>query len=99
EDYSHHPKLRGVCCSLASGIPAGLDSLARLNLALDLELQSSQFPLIQRIAGTAPRIAIDHLGSPSFGSGPTAEWLSGMEAAARLPNVFCKISGLLTDQR
>lgn len=99
EEYRHHPKLRGVCWSLAQGIPAGLDALARLNIALDLELQPGQLSLIQRLADQAPRLAIDHLAGPSFDSGPSAEWLSGMEAAARLPNLFCKISGLLTDQR
>jgi len=96
----HHPKLRGACCSLDGGIPAGIHELARRGLPLDLELETAQLPLIQRIAEQAPtlRIAIDHLARP-FDAAPSAEWLRGMEAAARLPNVFCKISGLLTGQR
>ena len=98
--YLEHPKLRGVCCSLADGIPADLGELARRGLPLDLELQPCHLPLVRRIAELAPtlRIAIDHLARPPFGSGPATEWLRGMEAAARLPNVFCKVSGLLTGQ-
>jgi L-fuconolactonase len=100
-EHLGHPKLRGVCCLLSDGIPAGLDELARRGIPLDLELEPVQLPLVQRIAERAPtlRIAIDHLARPSFDSGPTTEWLRGMEAAARLPNVFCKVSGLLTGQR
>jgi L-fuconolactonase len=96
-----HAKLRGVCCALADGIPEGLDELARRGLRLDLELDPCHLPLVQRIAEQAPtlRIAIDHLARPPFSSGVTTEWLRGMEAAARLPNVFCKVSGLLTGQR
>lgn len=99
--YLEHPKLRGVCCSLADGIPAGLDELTGRGLPLDVEVQPGQLPLVLRIAENAPalRIAIDHLGRPPFDAGPTAEWMDGMQAAARLPNVFCKISGLLTEQR
>jgi L-fuconolactonase len=99
-EYLDHPKLRGVCCSLADGIPAGLDELSRRGLTLDLESQPCHLPLVQRIAGQAPtlRIAIDHLARPPFDSGLTAEWLRGIQAAARLPNVFCKVSGLLTGQ-
>jgi L-fuconolactonase len=100
-EYLEHPKLRGVCCSLTDGIPVGLDELARRGLPLDLEMEPCHLPLVQRIAEQAPtlRIAIDHLARPPFGSGPTTEWLRGIEAAARLPNVFCKVSGLLTGQR
>jgi len=99
-DYLDHPKLRGVCCSLSEGIPAGLDELARLGLPLDLELEAGHLLLVAQIAEQHPtlRIAIDHLARPAFHSEPTPEWLRGIEAAASLPNVFCKISGLLSAQ-
>jgi L-fuconolactonase len=100
-EYLAHPKLRGVCCSLADGIPAGLDELARRGIPLDLELEPGHLPLVQRIAEQAPtlRIAIGHLARPRFDSAPAAEWVRGTETAARLPNVFCKVSGLLTGRR
>lgn len=100
-DYLGHPKLRGVCCSLNDGIPSGLDELARSGLPLDVALEPVHLPLVERIAERLPtlRIAIDHLARPPFHSGPTTEWVRGMAAAARLPNVFCKISGLLTGLR
>jgi L-fuconolactonase len=100
-EYLNHPKLRGVCCWLSGGIPEGLDELARRGIPLDLEFQPGQLPLVERIAEQAPtlRIAIDHMARSPFDLGLTAEWMDGMEAAARLPNVFCKVSGLLTEQR
>ena len=100
-EYLNHPKLRGVCCSVSDGMPAGLDELARRGIPLDLELEVAQLPLVQRIAEQWPtlRIAIDHLARPAFDAGPTAEWVRDMEAAARLPNIFCKVSGLLSEQR
>src|ERR1035441_10185004 len=66
-EHLGHPKLRGVCCLLSDGIPAGLDELARRGIPLDLELEPVQLPLVQRIAERAPtlRIAIDHLARPS----------------------------------
>ena len=51
--------------------------------------------LAERLPGL--RLAIDHMARPDFRCGFNAEWAHGMEAAARLPQVFCKISGLLTE--
>jgi L-fuconolactonase len=100
-DSLAHPKLRGVCASLADGIPDGLDELAPRGLALDLEVRPGELALLRQVAEGQPelRIAIGHMARPSFDAGPTEEWTHGMESAARLPNVFCKVSGLLSGQR
>jgi L-fuconolactonase len=112
DEYRKHPKFRGVCCSLEGlrsadaqgrsvddGMPAGLEELARHGIPLDVEMRPADFPALLRLAERLPglRLAIDHLGRPEFRAGLTDEWARGMEAAARLPQVFCKISGLLTE--
>jgi len=91
-------RFRGICAALADGIPAASE-LARRGLTLDLAMRPADFPALLRLAEQFPglRIAIDHLARPSFQHGPTDDWLRGMESAARFPNVFCKISGLLTE--
>ncbi|HEV2448291.1 MAG TPA: amidohydrolase family protein, partial [Candidatus Sulfopaludibacter sp.] len=40
-------------------------------------------------------IAIDDLARPPYGSPMTGEWARGLEAAAQLPNIFCKASNLI----
>ena len=78
---------------------AAADELARHGLTLDIEMRPGDFPALLQLAGRLPdlRVAIDHLARPAFQLAPTDEWRYGMESAARLPNVFCKISGLLTE--
>lgn len=92
-------RFRGICATLADGVPAASEELARRGIPLDLEMRPGDFPMLLRLARLFPnlRLAIDHLARPVFHLEPTGEWLLGMESAARLPNVFCKISGLLTE--
>jgi L-fuconolactonase len=97
--WHRHPGFRGVCCSLSSGPPAAIEELASRGTPLDLEMRTTDFPALLELAGRLPnlRIVIDHMARPDFGAGMSDEWARGMESAARLPNVFCKISGLLTE--
>ncbi len=99
DEYQRDTRFRGICASLEHGIPAVAEELARRGMPLDLEMRPADFPAIFRLAESLPdlRLAIDHLARPLFHLGPTDEWLRGMESAARLPNVVCKISGLLTE--
>jgi L-fuconolactonase len=99
DEYQELPGFRGLCCSLEQGVPAGVEDLARRGVPLDVEMRPADFPALLRLAERLPgvRLAIDHMARPDFRNGFTAEWARGMEAAARLPQVFCKISGLLTE--
>ena len=102
DEYQRHSKFRGVCVGQAlspanfaceAELPAGLAELARRDLTLDLP---PNFEIAAGIAGKFPslRIAIDHIGRPSLMEGrQTAE----LAQLARYPNVFVKISGLITD--
>jgi L-fucono-1,5-lactonase len=40
-------------------------------------------------------MAIVHLGSPAPGSGDWDTWVAALEAAAQIPQVCCKLSGLI----
>ncbi len=99
DEYQKHKRFRGICASLEGGLPEAAEELARRGIPLDVEMRPADFPALLRLAERLPdlRIAIDHLARPAFPQGLTDDWLHGMEAAARLPRVFCKISGLLSE--
>ena len=43
------------------------------------------------------RIVLDHGGKPSIASGALSEWRTDISRLARAPNVWCKLSGLVTE--
>ncbi len=45
----------------------------------------------------ALRIVLDHGAKPPIASGALAEWREGISRLARAPNVWCKLSGLVTE--
>jgi L-fuconolactonase len=97
DEFQRDPRFRGVLCSLDAGIPPGLAELARRGIPVDLEMAPGQLPLLPRIADAVPelRMVIDDLARPPYGAPPADEWARGMEAAAQLPQVYCKASNLI----
>jgi L-fuconolactonase len=91
DEYQRHPKFRGVAA--AELHPDALAELARRDLTLDLP---PRFDIVPSIAEAFPelRIAIDHVGRASLMQSERPEQFA---ALARYPNVFVKISGLITD--
>ncbi|HWY87289.1 MAG TPA: amidohydrolase family protein [Gemmataceae bacterium] len=51
--------------------------------------------LAQRLPGL--RMVIDHLAKPRIREWRTDDWLPHFRAAAAFPNVFCKLSGMVTE--
>jgi L-fuconolactonase len=90
EEFQGHRKFRGV--SSRSAHVAGCAELERRELTLDI---APDFAAVERIAEAFPRlrIAIDHVGR----AGRMAGSLESLQALARYPNVYAKISGLTTD--
>jgi L-fuconolactonase len=43
------------------------------------------------------RFVLDHLAKPPIKSGEISSWAKGIRALAASPNVFCKLSGLVTE--
>jgi predicted TIM-barrel fold metal-dependent hydrolase len=88
---------------LAKGLstPAYLADLKRLAIAgmeLDVNGGPEVLPIVDQLAKKLPdlRIAINHLANLRIdGKTPPKEWLTGMAAAAKHPQVFCKVSALV----
>ncbi len=43
------------------------------------------------------RLVIDHLAKPPIASGVLDPWQAGIRRAAENPNVYCKVSGMVTE--
>jgi L-fuconolactonase len=68
-------------------------------LVLDALVRPRHLVSLERLARRHPglRIVIDHGGKPGIASGDLGGWQLAMETLAALPNVACKLSGLLTE--
>lgn len=71
--------------------------LAQRNYTFDLCLQARQLHLGEALARACPEVTfiVDHCGVPDVKSGAIAPWRESMKALAALPNVTCKLSGIV----
>jgi predicted TIM-barrel fold metal-dependent hydrolase len=72
--------------------------LSEANLALDVNGGPDTPAILARLAPRVPdlRIVLNHIGNVRISAdAPPADWRTGIAAAARQPNVFCKISALV----
>lgn len=70
--------------------------LPELKLSFDLQLSPLQVPAVVEVLEKIPalRVALCHCGSPWDQSEMgLRSWRGGLETLARLPNIYCKLSG------
>jgi L-fuconolactonase len=84
DEYRRHPKFRGVCYAFAGELPPGLTELERRGLTLDVSAGFTP-AIVERFPDL--RVTIDHMGTARATHPPSV---------ARYPNLFAKISGLIT---
>lgn len=84
---------------LRDDVQRGLAKLARAGLAYDLLVRTRELPAALETARAHPalRLVIDHLAKPPIRDGEVEAWARAMEPFAGLPNVYCKLSGLVTE--
>ncbi len=84
---------------LRPDVLAGLTELARRELPYDLLLRPRHLPLVPQIAERVPglRMVIDHIAKPRIAAQVMEPWARDMEEAAKLPQVYCKVSGMITE--
>jgi len=87
----------GFC--LTPDFVAGVRSLAEFDFSFDLCLVQAQLPAVTELVRRCPevRFVLDHCGKPAIRTGQTDPWRQHLSALAALPNVMCKLSGLLTE--
>lgn len=77
----------------------GVQSLEDFNFSFDICIKEHQFPSVIQLVKQCPNIhfVLDHLGKPNLISKKIQPWASHIQTLAELPNVSCKISGLITE--
>ena len=77
----------------------GISCLARHNFTYDILIYFSQLPAANELVRRFPsqKFVIDHLAKPSIKSGEITAWTRAIRSLAESPNVYCKISGLVTE--
>lgn len=77
----------------------GVKAVARAGLAYDLLLRPEHLRPALELVDLLPeqRFVIDHLAKPRVGRGTFEPWASDLRAIASRDNVYCKLSGLVTE--
>lgn len=89
---------RSIAWMLDQQLERGWRALNDNGLSLDILVQNWQeIPLAARLASQHPElnIILDHCGKPDIAGRMLASWAQHIKDMAALPNVICKLSGLM----
>ena len=77
----------------------GISLLAEFDLAYDILIYPKHLAVAAEFVRRFPeqRFVLDHLAKPEIKSGTINAWNKGMAELAVYPNVYCKLSGLVTE--
>ena len=77
----------------------GIDLLSKFGFTYDLLILPDQLRYAKQLAANFPRqkFVLDHLAKPGIKSGEINEWKKDIAALASHENVYCKISGMVTE--
>jgi len=109
KELTQHPKLVGIR-HIVQGEPddqfllqpdflRGISVLEEFNLAYDILIYTKHLPVAVDFVHRFPRqrFVLDHMAKPPIRSGQISQWAAGIRRLAEFPNVFCKVSGLVTE--
>jgi L-fuconolactonase len=106
---SKHPKFRGVRhvvqdepddrFMLGAEFLRGLGKLHTHGLTYDLLVFPRQLPAAIDVVRRFPEqpFVLDHIAKPEIKSGKMSPWQEQIRELAKLPNVMCKVSGMVTE--
>jgi len=77
----------------------GIGLLRHFGLRYDILIYERQLPAAIELVDRHPRqvFVLDHMAKPRIADGVISPWREGMLDLARRPNVYCKISGMVTE--
>jgi L-fuconolactonase len=77
----------------------GIEKLREFNLTYDLLLFTQHLPIACDLVAKFPnqRFVLDHLAKPSIKDGEIDDWALGLKQLADYPNIYCKVSGMVTE--
>jgi L-fuconolactonase len=109
ERFAQHPKFKGVRhlvqsepdpdFMLRADFKRGIKALAALGLTYDLLIKPHQMPAAIALVKAFPDqpFVLDHLGKPQSHNGLDQQWARELFDLAAHPNVYAKLSGLVTE--
>jgi L-fuconolactonase len=109
QSLAHNPKLVGIRHIVQSepddgfllqpDFLRGISVLEEFDLAYDLLIYAKHLPVAIEFVQKFPRqrFVLDHLAKPPIQSGNLNPWAQGIGELAKFPNVYCKLSGLVTE--
>jgi L-fuconolactonase len=109
EYFSHFPKLRGFRHIVQAepddrflvreDFVKGVSQLSAFGFTYDILIYPRQLPAAIDLVARLPEqhFVLDHCAKPEIKSGKTAPWAAQIREIAQNKNVFCKVSGLVTE--
>jgi len=84
---------------LRADVQAGIGLLAKYDLTYDILVFARQLPAAIELVKSFPqqKFVLDHLAKPKITHGVDKEWQTNIKALAANQNVFCKLSGMVTE--
>lgn len=107
--YVGHPKFTGVRhivhdepdieFLLLPEFRRGIRALGQFGLTYDLLLRPAHLPAAVKLVREFPRqpFVVDHIAKPLIKGGTMSPWREDLEALAQFENVYCKLSGMVTE--
>ena len=77
----------------------GIKAVGAAGLAYDLLPKQRELPACLPAVDANPhmRFVVDHIAKPLIAAGEMEPWAARLEELAKRPNVFCKLSGMVTE--
>lgn len=109
ERFCAHPKLRGVRhvvqdepddqFMLRQDFLHGVSALQAFDLTYDILIFPRHLPVARHVVEQFPdqRFVLDHIAKPLIRDGVIEPWAKEIRHLAASPNVFCKVSGMVTE--
>lgn len=109
--YAGRPKLKGIRhivhdepdveFMLSPEFRRGIRALSEFGLTYDLLLRPAHLPAARRLVGEFPRqpFVVDHIAKPLIADKQFSPWREELEKLAKFDNVYCKLSGMVTETR
>jgi len=109
EAFSRHKKLRGFRhivqaepddrFMLRESFLRGIRSLRQFGFTYDILIYTHQFPAAIELVAKFPdqRFVLDHVGKPPIKAKQVEPWAQHIRILASNSNVFCKVSGMVTE--
>lgn len=107
--FSRYEKLRGFrhivqaepdeWFLVSDNFVRGITCLREFRFTYDILIYPKQLPAALELVAKFPeqRFVLDHLAKPEIKTKSSASWTAHMRKMAKNPNVYCKLSGLVTE--